>query len=245
MIKKIGFYILLIAILVSCSEATTSQKTIQQKAEKQLNFIVDNNKEWLNDKPVVFFLHGWKSYPQDLMVLKNRLGNEYNYVAIEAPIKINNKSFSWFDLEIDRGGVKNFNLDEFENSLSHLHTFLESFKKDRNIKSEDVLLFGFSQGATMALELAIRHPESVSAVIALSGLFVSNIANSDVLSNICDVDIFQAHGIYDKVVLIKDAEKVNNLLGNCDSYSFKIYKMAHEINNKLIVDIKLWMQQRN
>lgn len=49
--------------------------------------------------------------------------------------------------------------------LRHILDVLES----KSVKAENVFLFGFSQGACLALEFAVRNPRRYAAVIGLSG----------------------------------------------------------------------------
>ena len=213
--------------------------------ENILHYVVDESTTWKKEWPVVFLLHGYGGNSSQKLNLKNRLSRYYNYVSIEAPYKIGERSYAWFDLEFVDGQASNFDLEELKTSRFKLRETIRFFKQQHDLSSDEIITLGFSQGATMGLELAIEYPDCVSGVVALSGMLGwERSPGNSVKSEVCGVEIFQAHGTKDKVVTLPDAERVKDYFTNCQSYKYETYNMGHEIKPKLFGDIRRWMNRR-
>ena len=244
--STISILVLLSLWFVACKGP--SGKTSEQTSlvdTTLLDIIEDPALPYEDGKPVVFLLHGWGSNPQDLLGLGKSLNRKYNYLAVEAPYKIGPESYSWFGIQFVEGEVNQLDYDEFSVSLEKLLQLIESFKYEKQLKNKDIILMGFSQGATMALEMAIHHPNVFSGAIVLSGLLANDPSTySNLSTSICDVDVFQAHGKQDPVVPIETARQVKDIFKDCDSYIFEKYDMGHQVTLPLINDINKWLELR-
>ncbi len=236
---------LLVFIIAQCTNRSSQSAHDKNGPGKSLNYYTDPNDEWIKSGPTVILLHGWGSNGQDLLNLKTRLSKHYNYLSVDAPFIMGENEFSWFEIQFDEIQVANFNLDELKQSINRLHEFIEWYKTQNNLTSNDIVLFGFSQGATMALELAIHYPDAVSAIMVISGMFGRERSEGESLPDkMCNIEIFQAHGKYDKVVPLKSAKDVRRHLKHCRNYTFKSYKMEHEVKPIMLRDLRRWMNLR-
>lgn len=83
-----------------------------------------------------------------------------NYLLVDAPDPYYG-GFSWFDYPGDPGpGV--------ERSRAALLELLETWRS-RGYPSEQTALFGFSQGCLMTVDVGLRHPHRLAALIGISG----------------------------------------------------------------------------
>lgn len=245
--KKFSIFAILIFVFTACGQQGKPSKQGEETKSFSLQFVEqDNPQNKDSGKPVVFLLHGYGSNLHDLLSLSEHLDPNYSYVAVQAPHKIREYSYSWFNLTYNNGRVNWLNVEEASESIDQLHTFIKTYGESKNIEAENCYAFGFSQGASMALEMAIKYPESLAGVVALSGRLVWDRTEGEHVSEkVCQVDIFQAHGTLDQVIPIEDARKVGEYFSSCPNFTFKSYPNAHEISRELVMDINSWLENRS
>lgn len=116
---------------------------------------------------------------------------------------------------------------------------------DQGISSERIILAGFSQGGAIALHTALRYPQKLAGVLALSTylpLHSSFTAEAQPANE--DIPIFMAHGTFDDVIRMDMSQVSLNFLKN---YHYSIfwheYNMAHSVCTKEITDIRDFIQR--
>lgn len=146
--------------------------------------------------------------------------------AASIPVKINMgmKMPSWFDLySLSIDGPED--AEGIKRSSAYITSLIEEEKTKYNIPENRILIGGFSQGGALSLHTALRHPNPLAGVIALScwlplhaeypGVFCESNKN---------VPVLQCHGDEDPLVPTvwggKTAEILKPLMSN---YSFKTY----------------------
>lgn len=116
----------------------------------------------------------------------------------------------------------------------------------RGVPSRRIILAGFSQGGAIALQLALRFPEPLAGVAALSSylLFPDRLAEQRHEAN-RQLPAFVAHGSADPVVppqLGEDAATALKNLGH--PVECHTYPMVHSVCPQEILDLRSWMQKR-
>jgi phospholipase/carboxylesterase len=123
-------------------------------------------------------------------------------LTARAPIRIGMGSYAWFRLGFTPEGIL-IDPQEVEQARQSLHSFVTEVIKAYEVDPKTVFLLGFSQGAMMSLDLALREPELVAGVVAMSGRIMPSsleaIAEPDRLTGL---PIFVAHGTQDAVLPI-------------------------------------------
>ena len=108
------------------------------------------------------------------------------------------------------------------------------------IAAEKIVLAGFSQGGAMVLHTALRYPQRLAGVLALS----TYLALKDTLVNEANVanhhtPIFMAHGQVDNVISLETAQLAKEkLLLNDFKLDWHVYPMAHSVCEAEINDIR-------
>lgn len=127
-----------------------------------------------NKKNLIVFFHGWGSSGDNFVhlakVMSKFLPDSY-LVVPNAPFEREiGDGYQWFSLE-DRGeealysGVKN--------ATSIVNHFIDTKLKEFNLKDTHLSLVGFSQGAMLAINVALTRSKSCASVVAYSGRFLS------------------------------------------------------------------------
>ena len=84
-----------------------------------------------------------------------------NYLLVNAPDGYY-EGFSWFDIYENRGvGIKR--------SRELLFKLLDDLREKQKFPTEETMLFGFSQGCVMTIEIGCRYPHRLAGLIGVSG----------------------------------------------------------------------------
>jgi len=116
---------------------------------------------------------------------------------------------------------------------------------DRGISCDRIILAGFSQGGAIALHTALRYPQKLGGVLALSTYLPlqQKLASEAHIAN-KNTPIFMAHGIFDEIITFKMSKASRDLLQNCQYIvNWHEYKMAHSLCEEEIADIQAFLQQ--
>lgn len=119
-------------------------------------------------------------------------------------------------------------------------------ERARGIAVERILLAGFSQGGAIALQTALRYPESLAGVLALSTyLPLHETINAERSDANATTPIFMAHGTYDSVIPLQTALASRDLL---QTLGYRIdwheYPMPHSVCEAEIDDIRAFILER-
>jgi phospholipase/carboxylesterase len=196
----------------------------------------------------VIWLHGLGADGHDFEPIVPALGLEDLGVrfilphAPRRPVSINMGLImrAWFDIrgldfegDVDRKGIGE--------SVGQIEA-LVARERERGIASRRIVLAGFSQGGAIALQVALRHPEPLAGVVALSTYLP---AWPDEAAGKARPSVFQAHGTDDPLIALERGEKTRDrLLALGCPVEWKTYPMAHEVCVEEIADISAWMRVR-
>ena len=107
------------------------------------------------------------------------------------------------------------------------------------------ILGGFSQGAMLATDVALRLPRSPAALCVLSGALINETEWASLVAQRAGLKVLQTHGLYDSILPLPMATPLRDLLQNAgcevDFVSFPgdhgIPEVAIERINRLIADV--------
>lgn len=122
-------------------------------------------------------------------------------------------------------------------------TSLIARERERGIPADRIVVAGFSQGGAIALHGALRHPERLAGLMALSTylpLVSSFDAEVDAANR--DIPIFMAHGTFDPVLQLHMGTDSAAFLKERDyNVDWHEYPMAHAVCPQEINDIRAWL----
>ena len=113
----------------------------------------------------------------------------------------------------------------------------------RGIAPERIVMAGFSQGGAMALFTALRYPERLAGVLALSTYLPLAAAVSEERTDVnAALPIFMAHGDVDAVVPVNFARNSRKrLTGLGHEVEWHEYPMPHSVSPPELEDIKAFL----
>ncbi len=155
--------------------------------------------------------------------------------APQRPVTINNgmRMRAWYDIFQFGGGA------EDETGIRASQQLLEDLIKQQPVPANRIVLAGFSQGGAIVLQTALRYPERLAGVMALSTyLPLSATLERERSEANKDVPIFMAHGELDDLIPVDRARKSRDFL---ISFKYNIewreYPMPHSVCAEEIGDI--------
>jgi len=200
-----------------------------------------------NPQAAVIWLHGLGADGHDFepIVPQLELPRPVRFVFPHAPVRpvtINQgmRMRAWYDIFQFGGGP------EDETGIRASQGLVEDMiasEKERGVSK--ILLAGFSQGGAIVLQTALRHPERLAGVLALSTyLPLAATLQAERSQANADVPIFMAHGQYDDIIPLSRAGQSRQLLENLGyPLEWRAYPMPHSVCPQEIADISAFLRR--
>lgn len=212
-----------------------------------LEYLVRTPKTPIKNPPLLIMLHGYGSNEQDLFSFADELPDELLVISAKAPLSLGFGSYAWYTIHFDSSDASKFSdITEAKEALSKINQFIDEIIEKYKVNTNNVFLFGFSQGTILSTAFALNHPNKVNHVIALSGyvneeLLVENYATHD-YSNL---DFFVSHGSVDQVIPVEWARKTTAFLNNLGiKNSYQEYQVGHGVAPQNFYDLHAWITER-
>lgn len=110
------------------------------------------------------------------------------------------------------------------------------------IERKRIVIAGFSQGGTVALEYLLRHGSGLAGIMALSTFHAAKVTGVPAPAGEAP-EIFAAHGSYDPVVPYTLGESSLAAFARAGyTVRWHRYPMAHQVCQQEIADIGAWLQ---
>ncbi len=230
-------------------ESATIHKKLQEKTMSLLPAIVMETKE--NPDAAIIWLHGLGADGNDFapivpeLRLPAELGIRFIFPhAPSIPVTINGGFVmpAWYDIlemQIDR----RVDVQQLMLSASAIEAFVVN-ELESGIKSERIILAGFSQGGAVAYQVALSFNQSLGGLLVMSTYLAT--ADSIELSQANrDIPIEIHHGLHDPVVPENLGKKAFEHLKEKGYYAiYRTYPMEHSVCAEQIGDISQWIQKR-
>jgi phospholipase/carboxylesterase len=116
----------------------------------------------------------------------------------------------------------------------------------RGIAAERIVLAGFSQGGAIALQLALRFPQRLAGLIALSTyLLLRHRLEREAHEANRGLPVFVGHGTLDPMVPCRLGELTAEQLGAMGyNVEFHRYAMPHAVCPEEVSDLGNWLRSR-
>ena len=202
----------------------------------------------------VIWLHGLGADGHDFEAIVPELGLagqlSLRFVFPHAPMRpvtINGGMTmrAWYDiLTLERGGPQD---DAGIRESSRLLEMLIEREHERDIPHDKIVLAGFSQGGAIALHTALRYPQRLAGLMALSTwLPLQDSFDTEVVGNpeaqSQQLPIFMAHGSFDPMLPMALGQQSCRTLENAGyAVEWHDYPMAHAVCAEEIADISNWL----
>lgn len=173
---------------------------------------------------LLIVLHGLGDSIEGFRFLPDLLQfDSLSYLLVNAPDSYFT-GYSWFDLhQSPAPGIIRSRKFLFE-LLQDLH--------GKSWKPEQIALFGFSQGCVMAMDIACRYPQTLGAIVGVSGFVYFMEQYPESLSKAAKTqNVLFTHGKFDPVVPFEEGKRqVSQLKGMGMNITWKEYNKEHTID---------------
>ena len=197
--------------------------------------------------PTLFLLHGWGASAHDLLRLAPLLhGGRALVLCPQGPVVVpiggGERGYGWFPLV---PGLPP-DVEAFRHGAGMLRRFVEHARDRYPVDPRAVVVGGFSQGGTMAYDLALRDPARFSGLIALSSWLPALLI--DDLPRLPEHEQLPAlviHGTADPMIDVERArESREGLRGLGVGITYRELDMGHEIRPEALRVILRWLEER-
>ena len=213
------------------------------------------------DGPVFFCMHGYGANAYDLAGLSAHLnfpeGTRFIFpdgiLGINMGYAAGQMGRAWFQIdwaEIERirreGGLRDLSKSLPPGMAEARDTLISAMKKLECDPAKTVV-GGFSQGAMLATEIMLSHPDYLKGLVIFSGTLVNRIGWEQMAANkyaalTKTLDFIQSHGKHDPVLPIQAAERLHALLtAHGGEGKLVEFDGQHEIPAPVIVETNSWL----
>ena len=199
------------------------------------------------NQPLIIFLHGSGSNEEDLFDIKDQLPAAYTFLSARAPQEVGPDSYQWFNKKPGDGDYDGVT-EDLKSSEALIADFVVKATEKYHTQPDKVFLVGFSQGAIMSYEVALRHPQILGGIAALSGKVLPVLRGElKADSRLKTLNVFIGHGTADQKVPYPGGADANSLLQSLSMQpEFHAYPgIGHTISNSEILDLNNWLHKLN
>lgn len=184
-------------------------------------------------------LHGYGANEHDLLQLGPELAPDRRTVSLQAPLSLPWGGRAWFNLQ---ESAKGFEFDPAEIARALVQT-LSAIEQVAREDDKPPLLLGFSQGAFMALMVALQRPRLLRGVLSLSGVPPQLGAPGQAApAEFQGFPLFGAHGTRDPLLPIALGRGLREELGAAGfDVAWREYPMGHEVVLEELADARAWI----
>jgi phospholipase/carboxylesterase len=193
------------------------------------------------DGPLVVLLHGFGAPGTDLVSLHRVLdapaGTRFAFPAgvVDLGPMFGGDARAWWFIDLEerlrrqaRGESRDPNEvpDGMDHAASLVALWIDSVRG-----ASPLVVGGFSQGAMLALEVALRLHAPPNGLVLMSSTLLAAARQKPLLPKLANTPIFQSHGRQDAILAFEDAEKLHAHLQTAE---FLPFRGGHEIPEPVI-----------
>ncbi|MDT3426420.1 phospholipase/carboxylesterase [Paenibacillus forsythiae] len=175
--------------------------------------------------PVLFALHGKGSNERDLLGLAEPLKDEFILIGIRGDLPMG-QGYQYYELRSLGNPIREL----FDRAVARLEAFIEYASEQYAVDPERRYVLGFSQGAILAMTLALTMGDRIKGIVALNGYVPDFVKTEYPLQSVTNMSIFISHGEFDPVFPIKIGHETAAYLNSLnDRVIFRTYPCGHEV----------------
>lgn len=188
--------------------------------------------------PTIFTLHGKGSNEENMFELVSPLTNDFIIIGVRGHLPLG-RGYQYYDLKSLGNPIR----EMFDNAIHELETFIHGATEKYPIDPGQRYILGFSQGAILAMTLALTMGEQLKGIVALNGYVPDFVKNEYSLRSINKVSIFVSHGEYDSVFPVRIGQETAAYLKDLtEVLTFKLYPTDHTVSSYNQNDFIEWLR---
>jgi phospholipase/carboxylesterase len=189
--------------------------------------------------PVVFLLHGKGSNENNMLGLVSPLADDFILIGIRGNLPLGT-GYQYYDLISLGNPIR----EMFDDAVKQLEAFIGYATEKYPIEPRKRYVLGFSQGAILAMTLALTMGERLRGIVALNGYVPDFVKNEYPLTSVKDVSVFVSHGEYDSVFPVRIGHETAAYFKDLTPrLFFKLYPTDHGVSEENRLDVLNWLKQ--
>ena len=187
--------------------------------------------------PLLVLLHGHGADEKDLLPMVVRLDPRLAIASLRAPFRIREGSYSWLN------GNTEADLDDARRTVLEC---IDQIVTTTNADAGRVYVAGFSQGAMLALAIALAEPQKIAGAAVLSGRLAAAVRDRHAaLDQLRGFPILVTHGTEDRQIPVRSARDIRQALKPLSvDLEYHEFDIGHSISDQTVSVLDLWLRQR-
>lgn|GEM_PF-2535011 len=194
--------------------------------------------------PLVLLLHGRAAEAKTIFSIEGLLDPEFRVIAIQAPFDSELGGFEWFPPEAE-SMLETKNIRPVNKSERMLTRDIQFHVERTGSQNSPLFLWGFSQGAAMALLIGLRGTIQTTGIIPMSGFLPNSVRGWKQWNT--NLRVLLAHGSNDEVLSKEASQKTRIFLESksvaVEYVEYYEYKGRHKMSMESVAYINRWIEQ--
>ena len=194
------------------------------------NYIYNEGKA---GEPVIVLLHGTGADENNLIPVSDALAPDATVLSIRGNVSENgmNRYFK-------RHGEGHYDVEDLNKRGKELYDFIEQKAEEYNFALEDVILFGFSNGSNIGINMLLLEKAKFNKAMLFAPMYPVKIEAGPDLS---DAKILLSMGENDPIVPKEESDRVIEIFKSRGAKVDQVWVNSHEINEKNLIAAKQWL----
>ena len=194
------------------------------------NYIYNEGKA---GEPVIVLLHGTGADENNLIPVSDALAPNATVLSIRGNVSENgmNRYFK-------RHGEGHYDVEDLNKRGKELYDFIEQKAEEYNFALEDVILFGFSNGSNIGINMLLLEKAKFNKAMLFAPMYPVEIEAGPDLS---DAKILLSMGENDPIVPKEESDRVIEIFKSRGAKVDQVWVNSHEINEKNLIAAKQWL----
>lgn len=189
--------------------------------------------------PVIFTLHGKGSNESNMYGLVEPLKEQFIIIGIRGNLRLGT-GYQYYELKSLGNPVREL----FDQAVEQLEAFIEEASAEYPIDPNRRYLLGFSQGAILAMTLALTLGDRLKGIVALNGYVPGFVKEQYMLQNVEQVAFYISHGEFDSIFPIAIGYDNDAYFRSLTpKLTFKTYQSDHGVTEENQRDFLQWLQE--
>ncbi|GGI39475.1 methylhydroquinone degradation carboxylesterase MhqD [Mammaliicoccus stepanovicii] len=179
-------------------------------------------------KPVFLLLHGTGGNERDLLPLAEMLDPSYSVLSVKGEVDENGMARYFRRL---REGE--YDLEDLKFRSQELYDFIEKSAKEYEFNLENLILVGFSNGANMAINLALRDEAPFKKALLFAPLYPLDLKDNH--KDLTNFEVFLSMGEQDPIVTLEQSKRVIEIFKERGAKVHETWVNSHEITQEAVI----------
>jgi phospholipase/carboxylesterase len=195
--------------------------------------------------PMLILLHGTGGSEKEFSNMAQLFDERFLVLTVRGPFMQSPRRYLWFGVE-NVNGTYGVNAVQAEFSRQALSKFITQAAEAYQVDDNQVYLFGFDQGAVMALGVALTAPYLVSGVVSISGQLPDEFRSLMVRpKQLKGLPMLIIHGLEDELYPIALGRAINKVLSASPvTLDYREQTFGHFLTQDSLHDAANWLTNR-